>query len=96
MLRTLLSRKCGRSDLRARRDDVKCEKSLAYKKLKRGHTKQLRQAYIVFKLTTLPLLKRALRHGEYHEQYKREAKTLHKAQSQHSALPSRLTERKAE
>lgn len=32
MLRTLFRRKCGSSDLRARRNDVRCEKSLAYKK----------------------------------------------------------------
>lgn len=31
MLRTLLSRKCGRSEFRALRDEVKWEKSLAYK-----------------------------------------------------------------
>lgn len=31
MLRTLFNRKCGSSDFLARRDDVKCEKSLAYK-----------------------------------------------------------------
>ena len=32
-MRTLFNRKCGNSDFRARRDDVKCEKSFAYKNL---------------------------------------------------------------
>lgn len=32
MLRTLFRRKCGSSDLRARRNEVRCENSLAYKK----------------------------------------------------------------
>lgn len=30
IFRTLFNRKCGNSDFLARRDDVKCEKSLAY------------------------------------------------------------------
>lgn len=33
MFRTLFNLKCGNSDLRARLDDVRCEKSLAYRNL---------------------------------------------------------------
>lgn len=33
ILRTLFKRKCGSSDFLARRDDVRCEKSFAYKNL---------------------------------------------------------------
>lgn len=39
MFRTLFKRKCGTSDFLARRDDVKCEKSLAYKNLNKKQMK---------------------------------------------------------
>lgn len=39
MLRTLFKRKCGNSDFRALLDDVRCEKSFAYKNLQKNENK---------------------------------------------------------